>query len=196
MWCRIGSVLVDRNDDDSPRHIIIVMQDVTTQAKSIAHTNEILKEAFKSANAASSAKSDFMSRMSHDIRTPLNGIIGMTAIAGAHIDEKEKVSDCLAKITSASKHLLSLINDILDVSKIESGKLSLQDAEFNLPEMIDSLIMMIHPQIEEHNHELNIYIKDIKHEDVIGDNVRLNQAFLNLISNGSNSLSKNSLDIP
>lgn len=182
IWCRICAILVDK-ENDRPRHILIAMQDVTAQAESIANTNAILKDAFSAAVAANSAKSEFMSRMSHDIRTPLNGIIGMTAIAAGYIDNKEKVSDCLTKITGASKHLLLLINDILDLSKIESGKVTLTDASFNLPTLIDELLDMVHNQIEEHHHELEVYVDNIQHEDVIGDNVRLQQVFLNLVSN-------------
>lgn len=183
IWCRISAVLVDRNDDGSPHHIVLAMQDVTDQAESVAQTNAVLKDAFSSAVAANSAKSEFMSRMSHDIRTPLNGIIGMTAIAGVNLDDPERVADCLAKITGAGRHLLSLINDILDLSKIESGKVSLTDADFNLPGLIDSLLMMVQPQIEARNHELEVSIMGVEHEDVIGDDMRLQQVFLNILSN-------------
>lgn len=183
IWCRICAILVDSHKDGSPKHIIVGMQDVTTQAETIAKNNEMLKEAFSAATVASTAKSEFMSRMSHDIRTPLNGIIGMSVIASTHLDDKEKLSDCFFKINSASKHLLSIINDILDLSKIESGKVSLSDAAFNLPEFVDELMDMTHNSVVEHNHEMNVYIKDVKHENVIGDNVRLQRVFLNLISN-------------
>lgn len=183
IWCRICAIVADRNEDGSPRHIIVAMQDVTAQAESVAHTNAMLKEAFSAAVAANSAKSEFMSRMSHDIRTPLNGIIGMTAIAGAHLDDRERVADCLTKITGAGRHLLSLINDILDLSKIESGKVSLVEADFNLPALIDEMLGMVHSSIVEHHHELNVYVHNVTHEDVIGDNVRLQQVFMNLVSN-------------
>lgn len=183
IWCRITAISVEKDKDDMPTRIIIAMQDITSQADSIARTNSMLKDAFSAAVAANSAKSEFMSRMSHDIRTPLNGIIGMTAIAGAHINDKERVSDCLTKITGASKHLLSLINDILDLSKIESGKVTLTDATFNLRDLIDDLLNMINTSITEHHHELNVYVNNVTHENVIGDDLRLQQVLMNLVSN-------------
>lgn len=183
IWCRISAIIVDKHEDGSVHHIILGMQDVTSQAESIAKNNAMLKEAFSAAVAANSAKSEFVSRMSHDIRTPLNGIIGMTAIAGANLNDRDKVSDCLFKINNASKHLLSIINDILDLSKIESGKVSLTDASFSLPVLIDGLLDMTHQSILDHHHELNVYINNVKHENVIGDNIRLQRVFLNFITN-------------
>lgn len=183
IWCRIYAIAVDYTEDGAPQHILIAMQDVTRQAESVARNNNILKDAFSAAVAASTAKSEFMSRMSHDIRTPLNGIIGMTAIAGTHLDDKERITDCLAKITGASKHLLSLINDILDLSKIESGKVTLTDADFSLPSLIDEVISIVHGSIVQAGHEFNVYLHDIHHENVTGDNMRLQQVFLNLITN-------------
>lgn len=117
IWCRIAAIPVDRNPDGTSHHVIIAMQDITEQARHTEHTNDMLREAVVSAEAANSAKSDFMSRMSHDIRMPLNGIIGMTAIAAEHLDDRERVTDALAKIASAGQHLLALVNDILDLGQ-------------------------------------------------------------------------------
>ena len=142
-----------------------------------------LQAAFDAAEAANRAKTDFLSNMSHDIRTPMNGIIGMTAIAAAHIDDKGRVKDSLQKITQASKHLLSLINEVLDMSKIESGKVQLIEEEFNLSDLIDNLITMTSSQIEEHHHELSVNISDVTHEAVIGDSLRIQKIFTNLMSN-------------
>ena len=142
-----------------------------------------LRAAFDAAEAANRAKTDFLSNMSHDIRTPLNGIIGMTAIAVAHIDEKERVRESLMKITQASKHLLSLINEILDMSKIESGKVDLVEEAFNLSDLVDNLLTMINPEIEAHHHELSVNITDVAHEEVIGDSLRIQKVFTNLMSN-------------
>lgn len=183
IWCRICAIIVDRDSDKNPRHIIIGMQDVTSQAETIAKNNAMLKEAFSAAMSANSAKSEFVSRMSHDIRTPLNGIIGMAAIAGANLSDKVKVSDCLFKINTASKHLLSIINDILDLSKIESGKVSLSESEFMLSDLIDNIMDMTHQSMVEHGHVFNVYLKNLKHEKVIGDNVRLERVFLNFLTN-------------
>lgn len=114
--------------------------------------------------AANVAKTEFLSRMSHDIRTPLNAIIGMTAIAGTQIDNQDRVQECLNKITVASKHLLMLINEVLDMSKIESGKLELQEDAFNLADLIDNMITMVLPQMKQYNHELQVNVIHLKHE--------------------------------
>ena len=142
-----------------------------------------LQAAFDAAEAANRAKTDFLSNMSHDIRTPMNGIIGMTAIAAAHIDDKERVQDCLKKTTQASKHLLSLINEVLDMSKIESGKVDLQEEEFNLSDLIENLLTMTNAQIKEHRHELSVNISGVTHEAVVGDSLRIQKVFTNLMSN-------------
>lgn len=145
--------------------------------------HKALKEAFEAANKANNAKSDFLSRMSHDIRTPMNAIIGMTAIATAHINDKERVQYSLGKIDASSRHLLGLINEVLDMSRIESGKISLNEDKFNLPELINNLLVMVQPQAKKHNHSLEVHILDIKHENVIGDSLRLQQAFVNIMGN-------------
>ncbi len=142
-----------------------------------------LQEAFNAAEAANKAKSDFLSNMSHDIRTPMNGIIGMTAIAAANIHDPERVQDCLTKITHASKHMLNLINEVLDMSKIESGKVDLIEEEFNLSDLIDNLLSMTASQIEEHHHELSVSLSNVEHEEVIGDSLRIQKVFVNLIGN-------------
>ena len=144
---------------------------------------QILEDALKSANRANSAKSDFLSIMSHDIRTPMNAIIGMTAIASAHAEEPDRVRDALSKISSSSQYLLRLINDVLDMSKIESGKFKLSQENINLTEFLDELIEMIQPQIKQHRHHLTIDMKNIRHNDVIGDKLRLQQVFMNIMSN-------------
>ena len=142
-----------------------------------------LKEAYDAAEAANKAKTEFLSHMSHDIRTPLNGIIGMTAIATAHLDDKERLKDCLQKITTAGKHLLGLINEVLDMSKIESGKVDLCEEEFNLSDLVDNLLTMTNPQIEAHHHHLSVNIANVIHENVVGDSLRIQKVFTNLMSN-------------
>lgn len=142
-----------------------------------------LQAACEAAEAASKAKTEFLSNMSHDIRTPMNGIIGMTAIAGTHLDDKERVRDCLQKISQASKHMLSLINEVLDMSKIESGKVDLIEEEFNLSNLIDNLLSMTNEQIAKHHHELSVNISGVIHEEVIGDSLRIQKVFTNLMSN-------------
>lgn len=161
------------------------LKDITAQRKKERETRKALLEAYEATNRASSAKTDFLSRMSHDIRTPMNAIIGMTAIAGTHLQEPDKLAECLGKITAASRHLLTLINEVLDMSKIESGTLSLNEEEFNLSNLMDNLLSMVRPVMEEKRHELEVRIHDLKHENVIGDSMRIQQAFMNIVSNAA-----------
>ncbi len=142
-----------------------------------------LNQARREAIQANKAKSEFLSNMSHDIRTPMNGIVGMTAIAMANMDDIDRVKDCLGKITLSSKHLLGLINDVLDMSKIESGKLSLNLNQVSLHETMDSIVNIIKPQIEARKQHFDIFIQNIQTEDVYCDSVRLNQILINLLSN-------------
>ena len=142
-----------------------------------------LEVALAAAEQANSSKTTFLSRMSHDIRTPMNGIIGMTAIAEAHINDKERVKECLKKITGASNHLLSLINDVLDVSRIESGRMFLAEESFSLAKLLDDMISMTSSQIAEKHQTLSIGVCDIVHENVIGDSLRLQQVFMNIVGN-------------
>ena len=142
-----------------------------------------LAKARKEAVHANMAKSDFLASMSHDIRTPMNAIIGMTGIAQKNIDDKERVDECLKKISLSSKHLLGLINDVLDMSKIDSGKMVLNKVPVSLREQMDDLVNIIQPQIREKNQIFDIFIRDIFAENVICDSVRLNQVLLNLLSN-------------
>ncbi|MCM1333894.1 MAG: response regulator [Bacteroides sp.] len=162
---------------------IVFATDTTERKRMENQTRQALLEAYEAAKRANSAKSDFLSRMSHDIRTPLNAIIGMTAIAGTHLDDTERIKDCLGKITVSAGHLLGLINEVLDMSKIESGKIDLNEEEFNLSDLVDALILMIRPQIKAKGQELNVSIKDVAHERVIGDRSRIQQSFLNFLSN-------------
>lgn len=142
-----------------------------------------LENARKDAVKANKAKSEFLSSMSHDIRTPMNGIVGMTAIAMANIDNPERVKDCLAKITLSSRHLLGLINDVLDMSKIESGKLTLNMNQISLRETMDSIVNIVQPQVKERQQHFDIFIQKVITEEVHCDSVRLNQILINLLSN-------------
>ena len=169
--------------DDGTDYFIHAYRDITPMVEEQVRVQNALQEAYDAADAASHAKSDFLQTMSHDIRTPMNGIIGMTAIAAAHIDDRERVHDSLQKITAASKHLLSLINEVLDMSKIESGKVILTEEDFNLSELVDNMVAMIQPQVRAHGHDLAINIQDVKHELVIGDSLRVQQVFMNMMGN-------------
>lgn len=142
-----------------------------------------LAEARAAAEHANRAKSEFLSNMSHDIRTPMNAIVGMTAIASSNINNPEQVRDCLKKITLSSKHLLGLINDVLDMSKIESGKLTLNLDHISLRETMDSIVSIIQPQLRAKQQSFDVFIQNIQSELVCCDGVRLNQILLNLLSN-------------
>lgn len=142
-----------------------------------------LEVAREAAIKANKTKSEFLSNMSHDIRTPMNAIVGMTAIARANIDNPEQVQNCLKKISLSSKHLLGLINDVLDMSKIESGKMKLNMEQISLREILNGIATIVQPQLKMKKQNFDIYISDIITEDVYCDSVRLNQVLLNLLSN-------------
>ena len=144
---------------------------------------KLLEQAREEAKRANKAKSEFLSNMSHDIRTPMNGIIGMTTIAMESMDNRNKLESCLTKISLSSKHLLGLINDILDMSKIESGKMTLTMSEMSLREAISSIVSIVQPQIKSKNQHFDVFIDNIDNEHVYCDSLRLNQILLNLLSN-------------
>ena len=158
---------------------ILVMSDRTADRK----INQALSEAVAAAEAASRAKSTFLSNMSHDIRTPMNAIIGFTTLAVSNIDNQERVKDYLTKTLSSSRHLLALINDILDMSRIESGKLHLEETEVNLAEMLHDIKTIVSGQIYAKQLELYMDVLDVADEDVYCDRTRLGQILLNLLSN-------------
>lgn len=142
-----------------------------------------LNEARLEAVQATKAKSEFLSNMSHDIRTPMNAIVGMTAIATAHIDDRKQVQNCLRKIALSGKHLLGLINDVLDMSKIESGKMTLSSELVSLQEVVEGIVSIVQTQIKGKGQNFNVHIDKISVENVYCDSVRLNQVLLNLLSN-------------
>ena len=142
-----------------------------------------LAKAREDALEASRAKSEFLSNMSHDIRTPMNAIIGMTAIAAANPADTGKVQDCLRKITVSSRHLLGLINDVLDMSKIESGRMTLNRDLVSLRETVESLVSIVQPQVKAKGQSFDVFIQDILSENVYTDSVRLGQVLMNLLSN-------------
>ncbi len=153
------------------------------QMEILKEKNRQLETAIIEANEANRAKSIFFSNMSHDIRTPLNGIIGMTSIASGNLTNTERLRDCLRKIEKSSKHLQSLVNDVLDMSKIESGKFFLNNAELFLPEFTQDLINIIGQQVKAKNQELSVSALSVVHENILGDRLRLNQLFINILSN-------------
>ena len=167
------------SDIQGEKKYILVLSD-RTRDKNI---NQALEDAVKAAESANRAKSTFLSNMSHDIRTPMNAIIGFTALASANIGNDEKIKDYLSKILSSGNHLLSLINDVLDMSRIESGKIHLEETEANLSDILHDLKTIVSGQIHAKQLELYMDTMDVVDEDVYCDKIRLNQVLLNLLSN-------------
>lgn len=182
-WIRATIVLAQTSPEGKPLKAVYVAQDITESKMKEARENRALQEACELANQANASKSEFLSRMSHDIRTPLNAIIGMTAIASTRLDDQKRIMDCLNKITISSKHLLALINEVLDMSKIESGKMDLVEEEVNISDLIQELVTVVKPSVEAKKHDLKVRIVNIDHENVISDFMRLQRVFMNLLSN-------------
>ena len=145
--------------------------------------NAQLETALRAAEEANRAKSQFLANMSHDIRTPMNAIIGMTAIGQSHIDEKLRVQDCLQKIQAASSHLMSLVNDVLDMSRIDSGRLSLNEERFELADLIHDVAVIVRPQAREKGQRFRLEVGRVRQESLVGDPLRLRQVLVNIINN-------------
>ena len=163
----------------------ITVEDQRRQAlyQQINQSNEALKAALDRAEAATQAKSEFLSNMSHDIRTPMNAVMGFAALLAKEPDNGVKVREYTRKISAASNHLLGLINDILDLSKIESGKISMRQGVFSLSELMDSVNVVIRPMAAAKQQHLDVQLNDMTHELFVGDKVRINQILINLLSN-------------
>ena len=166
--------------------ILIILTLIFLRYLSITRSQMLeLKDARQKAVESSKAKSEFLANMSHDIRTPMNAIVGMTAIATAHIDDQKQVQNCLRKITLSSKHLLGLINDVLDMSKIESGKLTLTTEQISLKEVVEGIVNIMQPQVKAKRQTFDTHVENILTENIWCDGVRLNQVLLNLLSNST-----------
>ena len=182
-WNQASMIPLQRDSAGVVTSVLLSVQDVTdVKEREIAQHNA-LQDAFNEAERASRAKTDFLNSMSHDIRTPMNSIMGLTAIASMYVNDPERVKDCLTKITTSSRHLLGLINEVLDMAKIESGNLGLSEEDFDLPETVESLLSIMTPQINDKKLNLKVEIADIKHEHVVGDPMRLQQVFVNIMGN-------------
>lgn len=154
-----------------------------SDAKKLEQVNAKLKQALEAAEAANRAKSAFLSNMSHDIRTPMNAILGMASIGLSHIDEKARVQDCLLKIQTASTHLMSLVNDVLDMSRIDSGRMTINEEAFSLADLVHEIAVIVRPQAQQKNQSLQIAIGQIDRERLLGDPLRLRQIAVNIIGN-------------
>ena len=186
-WLQINASCIGYQEGD-PVYLAIYI-DITNetelrqmQQKLEAQAKE-LRSALETAEEANRAKSDFLSRMSHDIRTPLNAVLGMKDIAEAHLDDPAKVKDCLRKIGLSGQHLLSLINDVLDMSKIESGEMVLREDSMSLPEVLENVVAIMQPQFGEKEQHFSIRLRSVVHEQFLSDALRLRQIFINILSN-------------
>ncbi len=181
--CVRQSFITTRDDFTGDLMVLAVSKDITQQVQKQREQTQALQEALMQAQHANRAKTTFLSNMSHDIRTPMNAIIGFTTIAISHMDNRRQVEDCLQKVLSSSNHLLSLINDILDMSRIESGKVQIKEQECNISELTHNLLHIIQPQVKAKQLELFVDTIDVANEDVIADSLKLSQIFVNLLSN-------------
>ncbi len=181
--CLRQSFLLARDEDTGDLIAMVVSKDITEQEKEKRRQTQALQDALMQAQHANQAKTTFLSNMSHDIRTPMNAIIGFATIAASHMERTDQVKDCLQKILSSSNHLLGLINDILDMSRIESGKLQIHTQECNIPELMHNLVNIIQPQVKSKQLEMFIDTFEVVNEDVIADPLKLNQIFINLMGN-------------
>lgn len=176
--------------DDNREYMLSYILDITKlvleqqeKEREAERNRQIIKDALTAAEQASRAKSDFLSRMSHEIRTPMNAVIGMTTIAAASLDNRDKLTDCLGKIGLSSRYLLSLINDILDMSRIESGKVSIINEEFDFRSFVEGISSLIYPQAKNKNIVFDLNIEGVVDERYRGDPLRLNQVLINILSN-------------
>ena len=182
-WFQARFIVKHRNADGTVKKVLYVAREFTKEKEAELKQDAALRDALMAARHASRAKTTFLNNMSHDIRTPMNAIIGFTALAQTHIDNPEQVQDYLAKIHTSSTHLLSLINEILDMSRIESGTVKLEENVVHLPDVLHDLRTMIQGQVAAKQQNLYIDTLDVINEDIITDKLRLNQVLLNIVSN-------------
>lgn len=180
----IELVLVNLGPDASqPQKVLVAFLDIDAEERAKEEQHKALLDALAAAEHANRAKTAFLNNMSHDIRTPMNAIIGYTALAASHIDNHDMVVDYLSKISVSSNHLLSLINDVLDMSRIESGRVKIEEKDVHLPDVLHDLRTIIQSNIAAKQQSLYIDTQDVVHEDIVTDKLRLNQVLLNIVSN-------------
>ncbi|MDO4554337.1 MAG: response regulator [Lachnospiraceae bacterium] len=181
-WCLTGISVCERADGEAAT-VSMAIRSIEDLIAADERQQKVLTAALEEARRANSAKSDFLSSMSHDMRTPLNVITGMATLARIHNDDHSVVNDCLDKIDVSSKHLLSLVNGVLDMAKIENGDIELDDSAFSLSDMMEDIVLMTQSMISSKHQVLNFSLKNPEHENVIGDDNRLTQALLNILTN-------------
>lgn len=177
-------LIPQRTDDDgNVTAVLVATRDATAEKQAEKEQQDALRSALAAAEHANKAKTVFLNSMSHDIRTPMNAILGFTALATAHLNNTEQVKGYLQKISVSGQHLLSLINDVLDMSRIESGTIKLENAEVHLPDVLHDLRTIIQGNISAKQLDLYVDTQDVRHEDIITDKLRLNQILLNIVGN-------------
>ncbi len=176
-------VLFVENPYDEDIIEITLSKNIDERIRTEEEQRKQLENALQLAESANNAKTQFLSSMSHDIRTPMNAIIGMTTLATKHLDDKEYMKNCLNKMASASNHLLTLINDVLDISKVESGKMSLNPIVFSMADTVTNLVNIVRHQVQVKGIKFDVRVHDIKKEDLFADELRINQIFINILSN-------------
>ena len=177
------TILLTKDESNGDILALINAKDITEARRKDKEARKALLDAYEAADRASCAKTDFLSKMSHDIRTPMNAIIGMTAIAGTKLHDPEGVAECLNKISGASRYLLSLINEVLDMSRIESGTMALQEEDFDLIDMINNLEKVLSASAREKRQNITLRTHNIQNSNVMGDILRIQQAFINVGQN-------------
>lgn len=195
-WKRVIIQVITRKEEEAATILVSLMSIDDVEARNLELNNKVAKQkkrlekqqvelenALADAKQASQAKSEFLSNMSHDIRTPMNAIVGFTELAKAHLDNKEIVSDYLSKISSSSDHLLSLINDVLDMSRIESGKLTLDEKENSLADIVSNIFTILQTDMKKQGLHFRLYANHVTDEYIYCDQLRLTQVLLNCLSN-------------
>lgn len=182
-WIRATAVMARTDEEGKASGIVYAAQDVTESKRKEMREQRAIQAACEAANHANASKSEFLSRMSHDIRTPMNGIMGMTKIAYENVEDSDRVRDCLGKIAISGGSLLSLVNEILDMSELESGNVNLVADEFRISELIEDVASVLQPQIAEKGLTIKVSPVLVEHQEVTGDRSRISQAFSNILGN-------------
>ena len=182
-WDDLSLICLSRDKEGEATEMLIARQNISELKEKELQSQSVLKEAFRAAEDANRAKSDFLSSMSHDIRTPMNAVLGFSALIEQSVDKPEKVAEYNKKIQSAGQHLIELINDLLDMSKIESGKFKLNLSKFSMAGLLDEISSVMTPQAKDRGHIFNVRADEELHDTYLGDRLRISQILINLISN-------------
>ena len=182
-WIRSTAIMSQADEEGRARSVVYAAQDVTESKRKEMREQQALQAACEAADHANASKQEFLSCMSHNIRTPMNGIIGMIKIAAHHVDDPDRVKDCLEKASISSLQLLSTLNEILDISQMKSGGLHLSSDILNLSELMNEIVSVIYPKAQEKGLHLKLHPLQVEHENILGDQQRLQQMFLNILGN-------------